>query len=109
MRDLAKDSRWLQRQEPNRDNHISVNFYRAYDWLNQAIRAEAEVERLKQMVKSITGGLDEVIETNQYLEAELAKYKRAYAEICHQYNFGNESDYIAMYNYWLDWAEKEGE
>jgi peptidoglycan hydrolase CwlO-like protein len=71
--------------------------------------AEAEVERLKQMVKSITGELDEVIETNQYLDAELAKYKRAYAEICHQYNFGNESDYIAMYNYWLDWAEKEGE
>jgi hypothetical protein len=53
MRDLAKDSRWLQRQEPNRDNHISVNFYRAYDWLNQAIRAEAEVERL-QKVYAIT-------------------------------------------------------
>jgi peptidoglycan hydrolase CwlO-like protein len=75
----------------------------------RALKAEAEVERLKQMVKSITGELDEVIETNQYLEAELAKYKRAYAEICHQFNFGNESDYIAMYNYWLDWAEKEGE
>lgn len=50
MRDLAKDSRWLQRQEPNRDNHISVNFYRAYDWLNQAIRAEAEVERLTDLL-----------------------------------------------------------
>lgn len=70
---------------------------------------KAEVERYKLMVKSITGGLDQTIEANHYLEAELDKYKRAYAEICHQFNYGNESDYIAIYNHWLDWAEKEGE
>jgi len=36
--------------------------------IGRAIKAEAEVERLKLMVKSITGGLDEAIETNHYLE-----------------------------------------
>ena len=32
---------------------------------------EAEVERLRGMVKSITGGLDEAIESNHYLEKQL--------------------------------------
>lgn len=54
--------------------------------ITRAINAEAEVERLRK---------------------ELDKYKRAYAEICHQFNFGDESDYRAMYDYWLDWAEIE--
>lgn len=36
--------------------------------IERAIKAEAEVERLRLMVKSITGGLDEAIETNHYLE-----------------------------------------
>jgi len=35
---------------------------------DRADKAEAEVERLKLMVKSITEGLDEAIETNNYLE-----------------------------------------
>ena len=39
------------------------------------------------------------------LLAELAKYKRAYEEICHQFNFGDEADYNAMHDCWLDWAE----
>ena len=34
-----------------------------YEAIERAIKAEAEVERLKLMVKSITGGLDEAIET----------------------------------------------
>ena len=38
-----------------------------------AEKAEDEVERLKLMVKSITGGLDEAIETNQYLGKQLDK------------------------------------
>jgi hypothetical protein len=41
--------------------------------IERAIKAEAEVERLKLMVKSITGGLDEAIETNQYLGKQLDK------------------------------------
>jgi hypothetical protein len=43
------------------------------------------------------------------LRGELAQYKRAYAEICHQFNFGDESEYKAMHDCWLDWAGKEGE
>ena len=50
--------------------------------LNRAITAEAEVERLKLMVKSITGGLDEAIETNRYLESELVKYNLAFKLAC---------------------------
>lgn len=38
--------------------------------------AEAEVERLKQMVKAITGGLDEAIEIGDYLEAENALLRK---------------------------------
>ena len=56
--------------------------------IERAIKAEAEVKRLRK---------------------ELDKYKRAYAEICHQFNFGDEGDYRAMYDCWLDWADKEGE
>ena len=42
------------------------------------------------------------------LKKDLAKYKRAYAEICHQFNFGDEDDYKRMYDTWLEWAtEKE--
>lgn len=41
--------------------------------IERAINAEAEVERLKLMVKSITEGLDEAIETNQYLGKQLDK------------------------------------
>lgn len=43
------------------------------------------------------------------LRQELDKYKRAYEEMCHQFNFGDESEYKAMHDCWLDWAEKEGE
>jgi hypothetical protein len=39
---------------------------------DRADKAEAEVERYKLMVKSITGGLDEAIETVHYLETENA-------------------------------------
>ena len=39
----------------------------------RAIKAEAEVERLRLMVKSITGGLDEAVETVNFLEAENAR------------------------------------
>lgn len=38
--------------------------------------AEAEAERYKLMVKSITGGLDEAIETVHYLEAENALLRK---------------------------------
>ena len=42
----------------------------------RAIKAEGEVERLKLMVKSITGGLDEAIETVQFLNAENARLRK---------------------------------
>lgn len=55
----------------------------ADDWMgmyhmadDRADKAEAEVERLKLMVKSITGGLDEAIETVQFLEAENARLRK---------------------------------
>ena len=44
--------------------------------IERAIKAEAEVERLRLMVKSITGGLDEAIETVHYLEAEQALLRK---------------------------------
>jgi hypothetical protein len=44
--------------------------------IERAIKAEAEVERYKLMVKSITGGLDEAIETVHYLETELALLRK---------------------------------
>ena len=54
----------------------------ADDWMgmyhmadDRANKAEAEVERLKLMVKSITGGLDECMETVHFLEAENAKLR----------------------------------
>lgn len=50
--------------------------------IERAIKAEAEVERLRLMVKSITGGLDEAIETNHYLENELVKYNLAFKLAC---------------------------
>ena len=50
--------------------------------IERAIKAEAEVERLKLMVKSITSGLDEAIETNHYLENELVKYNLAFKLAC---------------------------
>ncbi|MCK9570915.1 hypothetical protein M0R72_18345 [Candidatus Pacearchaeota archaeon] len=50
--------------------------------IERAINAEGEVERLKLMVKSITGGLDETIETNHYLENELVKYNLAFKLAC---------------------------
>lgn len=43
------------------------------------------------------------------LRKELDKYKRAYAEICRQFNFGDEFDYKWMHDSWLEWAGKEGE
>jgi|GEM_PF-4309938 len=48
---------------------------------NRAIKAEAEVERLKLMVKSITGGLDECMETVHFLEAENAKLRAALSKV----------------------------
>lgn len=39
----------------------------------KVLEMETETERLKLMVRSITGGLDEAIESNQYLEKELDK------------------------------------
>jgi len=42
---------------------------------DRADKAEAEVERLRLMVKSITGGLDEAIEAVHFLEAENAKLR----------------------------------
>lgn len=44
--------------------------------ITRAIKAEAEVERLRWMVKSITGGLDEAIEAVHYLEAENALLRK---------------------------------
>ena len=43
---------------------------------DRADKAEAEVERLRLMVKSITGGLDEAIEIGDYLEAENALLRK---------------------------------
>lgn len=44
--------------------------------IERAITAEAEVERLRLMVKSITGGLDEAIETVHFLEAEVERLRK---------------------------------
>ena len=49
---------------------------------DRADKAEAEVERLKLMVKSITEGLDEAIETIHYLEAENTKLQLALKKAC---------------------------
>jgi hypothetical protein len=46
---------------------------------DRADKAEAEVVRLRLMVKSITGGLDECVETVHFLEAEV---ERLTAENC---------------------------
>jgi len=61
----------------------------ADDWMGmynvaaeRAIKAEAEVERLKLMVKSITGGLDECMETVHFLEAENAKLQLTLKKAC---------------------------
>ncbi len=42
---------------------------------NLRAKAEAEKERYKLMIKSITGGLDECMETVHFLEAENAKLR----------------------------------
>ena len=44
--------------------------------IERALKAETEVERLRLMVKSITGGLDEAIEIGDYLEAENALLRK---------------------------------
>jgi len=49
--------------------------------IERAIKAEAENERYKLMVKSITGGLDEAIETVHFLEAENAKLRAALSKV----------------------------
>ena len=49
------------------------------DWMRRAYKAEDEVERLKLMVKSITEGLDEAMETIHYLEAENDKLRKVVA------------------------------
>jgi len=51
---------------------------------NLRAKAEAENERLKLMVKSITSGLDEAIETVHFLETENAKL-RAVVEAAREY------------------------
>jgi len=82
MRDLQKDlEEWIT------DHDIGAHgewFYMIGEYIERAIKAEAEIEQLqtenaklrkvaeveryKLMVKSITGGLDETIETVYYLE-----------------------------------------
>ena len=52
------------------------------DAQDQKSRAEAEVERYKLMVKSITGGLDEAIEAVHFLETENAKLQLALKKAC---------------------------
>jgi hypothetical protein len=73
MRDLQKDlEEWIT------DHDIGAHrewFYMIGEYIERAINAEAEVERYKLMVKSITGGLDEAIETVHYLEAENAQLR----------------------------------
>jgi hypothetical protein len=44
--------------------------------IERAIKAEAEVERLRLMVTSITGGLDEAIDAVHFLEAENALLRK---------------------------------
>ena len=40
---------------------------------------------------------------------EKEQYKRAFEEICHQFNFGDEKDYQAMHDTFLELARKGGE
>lgn len=47
-----------------------------------ADKAEAQVDRLRLMVKSITGGLDEAIEAVHFLETENAKLQLALKKAC---------------------------
>jgi len=70
---------------PEEVKHLKTNLLgnTADEWMGmynvaaeRAIKAEAEVERLKLMVKSITGGLDECMETVHFLEAENAKLRK---------------------------------
>ena len=75
MRDLEVDLRDLKiarycKERAGLRAYIEIIAIKA---IERAIKAEDEVERLKLMVKSITEGLDEAIETNQYLGKQLDK------------------------------------
>lgn len=102
-----------------RGTEVSEFIDLTYTWQERAIKAEAkftECRKAADVLQSEVGRLRKygtigriAVTEIKRLRQELDKYKRAYAEICHQFNFGDEGDYKAMYDCWLDWAEKEGE
>lgn len=64
--------------------------------IERAIKAEAEVERYKLMVKSITGGLDEAIETVHYLEAENGKLRKVMNDVMNIALNGDAEEWLAL-------------
>jgi hypothetical protein len=84
MRDLAKALSNIKIFEydedfvavcDERNGMLSFPLGLVYEAIERAIKAESELERLKLMVKSITGGLDECMETVHFLEAENIKLR----------------------------------
>ena len=57
-------------------------------------KAEAENERYKMMIESITGGLDECIETVQFLEAENARLRKVAEAVADLYSDWMEYGYM---------------
>lgn len=102
---------WLLRKIVNEDSKLHRYLFN----YTEVAKLQAEVERLKQMVKSITGGLDEAIESNQYLGKELDKARETIDEInnrtvsfleCGPYETGVEALRLAQEIYKL--ALQEG-
>jgi len=65
-----------------------------YEAIERAIKAEAEVERLRLMVKSITGGLDEAVEAVNFLEAKNAKLRKVAEAVADLYSDWMEYGYM---------------
>ena len=67
-----------------------------YEALERAIKAEAENERYKLMIKSITGGLDECMETIHFLEAENAKLRKVMNDVMNIALNGDAEEWLAL-------------
>ena len=75
----------------------------------RAIKAEAENERYKLMIKSITGGLDEAIETVHFLEAEVERLKTENARLRKVAEAARDGNTFALIQALAELDEEEGE
>ncbi len=60
-----------------------------------------KIERLQAELARLQVALEATI-------AEKEKYKRAFEEVCRQFNYGDEADYIAMHDAFLELAKEGG-